>query len=171
MGRLVALAVLLSTTVLGAQPRAPAFLDAPLEPTLITPHLEAVARGPLRLDANGRGTLTVLVTPKARMHVYAADVTGFVPFSLTIALPAGTAGRIAYPKAETYVFPPTGESSRVYMKPFEVTHAITVTAEVRKALSEGRRVNGVASVRYQACDDTVCYRPTTGRFVFEVGDS
>lgn len=165
----LALALLLSASAATAQAPVPPFLDAaPLNPKLVTPHLDAMASGPLRVGADGRGTLTVVVTPRARMHVYAADVDGYVPFTVKIAAPAGTAGRITYPKAETYVFPPTGETSRVYMKPFEVTHAITLAAEVRKALDEGRRVNGVASLRYQACDDTVCYRPTTGSFVFDV---
>jgi carbamoyl-phosphate synthase large subunit len=27
---------------------------------------------------------------------------------------------------------------------------------------------GVVMLRYQACDDTVCYRPTTGRFAFDI---
>ena len=52
---------------------------------------------------------------------------------------AVTPGKVTYPAAETYVFPPTGETSRVYMKPFKVTQAIVLGPEARKTLAtEGR---------------------------------
>jgi hypothetical protein len=170
MARLLAFCMLLSATVVSAQPRRPSFMDAmPLDATLETPHLQAQARGPVRIGADGRGTMTVVVTPRPRMHVYAADVEGYAPFSLKLEGPASlTPGKVTYPAAETYVFPPTGETSRVYMRPFEVTQAVTLTADGRKALAPGARVNGVATLRYQACDDTVCYRVTTGAFVVEI---
>ena len=52
------------------------------------------------------------------------------------------------------------------MKPFEVTQAIVVAPEARAARTSRARTPGVVTIRYQACDDTVCYRPTMGRFVF-----
>jgi hypothetical protein len=169
MARVLALCVLVSSVV-AAQPRVPSFLEpAALDPKLITPHLEAQASAPVRIDANGRGIVKVVVTPKAKMHVYAADVDGFVPFTFKVAGPTTvTAGKVTYPVSETYIFPPTGESSRVYMKPFEVTQAVVMSAEARKVLASGKRITGVGSLRYQACDDAVCYRPTTGSFVFEI---
>lgn len=170
MARLLALCLLLGAGVASAQPRLPAFLAAvPLSPKLETPHLQAQARGPVRVGADGRGTLTVVVTPRPKMHVYAADVAGYVPFTLKVEpLASLTPGKVTYPTAETYVFPPTGETSRVYMKPFEVTQALTLTPDARKALAARRRVDGVTTLRYQACDDTVCYRVTTGAFVIEI---
>lgn len=169
MGRVLALCLLLAPVAV-AQPRVPAFLDAaPLDATLVTPHLQAEARGPVRIGADGRGTVTVVVTPKAGMHVYAADVEGFVPFAFAVVAPPSlTGGKVTYPAAETYVFPPTGESSKAYMRPFEVKQAVVVSAEARKKLAAGQAIPGVATVRYQACDDTVCYRPTSGQFVFEI---
>lgn len=169
MTRVLALCVLLSS-VASAQPRSPAFLDAaPLNPTLVTPHLQAQATGPVRIGADGRGTVTVVVTPKPRMHVYAAGVDGYVPFTFKVeAPPSLAAGKVTYPAAETYVFPPTGESSKVYMQPFEVKQAVVLSVEARTTLAAGQSIPGVATVRYQACDDRVCYRPTTGRFVFTI---
>ena len=170
MARALTCCLLLWASLAAAQPRLPAFLDAAvLDPKLETPHLQAQARGPVRVGPDGRGTLTVVVTPRPKMHVYAADVAGYAPFSLKVdANGLLTTGKVTYPAAETYVFPPTGETSRVYMKPFEVTQAITMTRNGLEALSATGRSQGVATMRYQACDDTLCYRVTTGAFVFEI---
>ncbi len=170
MLRTLGYGLLLSSVTLGAQPKPPSFLaDAPLDSRLVTRHLEAEAEVPVRIGADGRGTVTVVVTPKPGMHVYAADAEGYVPFTMKVEpLAAVTPGKVTYPAAETYVFPPTGETSRVYMKPFRAAQAIVLGPEARKTLAAEGRLNGVATLRYQACDDTVCYRPTTGRFAFEI---
>jgi len=165
---LVMLLALAASVVPGtAQPKPPPFLsEAALEPTLITPHLEARAVSAVRAGADGKATLVVLVTPKPRMHVYSADVEEFVSFTLTTQpQPGMTVGKAVYPSSELYVFPPTGESSRAYIKPFRVTVPLTFTAQGR---TNGSRAPGVVTLRYQACDDAVCYRPTTGSFVFEI---
>ncbi len=165
----IACGLLLTGAVLSAQPKSPGFLaDGPLDPRLDTLHLVAQAEGPVRVDSAGRATVTVVVSPKAGMHVYAADADGYVPFTIDVqATPPVVSGKRAYPRAETYVFPPTGETSRVYVKPFRVTQSVVMGADARKALAAGRRLSGVVTLRYQACDETVCYRPTTGRFVVE----
>lgn len=170
MLRTLGLGLLLASVSLEAQPKPPSFLaDAPLDSRVGTLHLEAQAEGPARIGADGRGTVTVVVTPKPRMHVYAADADGYVPFTMKVEpVNAVTPGKVTYPAAETYVFPPTGETSRVYMKPFRVTQPIVLGPEARKALAADGRLDGVVTLRYQACDDTVCYRPTTGRFAFEM---
>lgn len=145
------------------QTKPPAFLDAaPPTPRLQTPHLEAQAVGQVRVGTDGRGVVTVAVSPRAKMHVYAADVVGYVPFTLKVE-PASVAiaGKATYPPAETYVFPPTGESSRVYMKPFTVTQHFALTPDARRTLAARGAMTATVSLRYQACDDTVCYRPLT----------
>ena len=77
--------LLLSSVTLDAQPKPPSFLaDAPLNPRLGTLHLEAQADAPVRIGADGRGTVTVIVTPKPKMHVYAADADGYVPFTMKV---------------------------------------------------------------------------------------
>lgn len=170
MPRALVPCLLLAAAVASAQPGPPPFLaDAPLNPRLETPHLQAQADGRVRVGADGRGAVTIVVTPRAKMHVYSADVEGYVPFTLKVE-PASVlvAGKVTYPLAETYVFPPTGETSRAYIKPFKVTQAFELTAEAKKTLATRGSLPGVATLRYQACDDTVCYKPATGRFVFEI---
>jgi hypothetical protein len=168
MVRVLAAAVVLAGSLVHAQPGGPAFLAEAPPPRLETRHLQAQADGPVRVAADGRAVITVLVTPKPKMHVYAADVEGYVPFTAKMdPLPGVTAGKVTYPPSEIYVFPPTGESSRAYMKPFKVTQALVVAPEVRKAMAEGRSVTASVTLRYQACDDSVCYRPTNGTLAVE----
>lgn len=162
--------LLLVAAVASAQPRPPSFLSDPAPtPRLETPHLQAQADGPARVGPDGRAVITIVVTPKAKMHVYAADVEGYVPLTMTVE-PASwlVAGKATYPSAETYVFPPTGETSRAYITPFRVTQAFALTAAARRTLATRGSLTGVASLRYQACDDTVCYRPTTGSLAFDI---
>jgi hypothetical protein len=54
------------------------------------------------------------------------------------------------------------------MKPFKVTHPFTLTASARRTLAEKGVVSATALLRYQACDDRVCYRPATGAVSFDV---
>lgn len=158
------------TALLAVQARQPAFLDqASTEPTLETVHLRARADGPARVGVDGRGTVTIAVVPKAQMHVYAADAEGYVPLTLKLT-PAAvvTPGKVSYPTAEISVFPPTGETSRVYTKPFTVTYTFGLTAGARATLAATGTLAARAVLRYQACDDRVCYRPTSGTFPFDI---
>ena len=147
---LTLLALTASVAAGQAQPKMPTFLSAAaLEPTLVTPHLDARAVSTVRVGVDGTATLVVLVTPKPRMHVYAADVDGYVPFTLTTQpQPGMRVGKVAYPSSELYVFPPTGESSRAYMKPFKITVPLTFAAEARAGgQSSTSRAPGVVTLR------------------------
>ena len=67
-----------------------------------------------------------------------------------------------FPPSERYLFTPLNEEQRVYSKPFRI--ALEVTIPVTPATREQARSGTLTltgTLRYQACDDTVCYRPTT----------
>lgn len=172
MIRVLAIALTVATLALPAahQSRTPSFLAGDDDAVkLDTLHLQARVEGDVRVDADGRGVVMLAVTPKPKMHVYAADAKGYVPFTLrvepeTVVVP----GRIVYPAAEVLVLPPGGETSRVYRKPFKVTQAFVLTPDGRKRLTGSGRVSAVAQIRYQACDDAVCYRPATGTVSFDI---
>ena len=161
------LVLLLAAAPLTAQTRTPSFLSrTPLEPTLVTPHLEARAASDVRVGPDGKGLLVLLVTPRAKMHVYSADVEGYVPFTVNVHGPDGvTAGKVRYPAPELYVFPPTGESSRAYIQRFTVSVPLTVDVGRGPPRTDA---SGVVTLRYQACDDAVCYRPTAGSFTYRI---
>ncbi len=125
-----------------------------------TSHLTAVT-DPLTVTAarDGRVTLRVHVTPAPRMRVYAHDVTGYRPLSLEVAPMEGLTVRPPrWPASQLYVFPPTGEVSRVFDAPFVVEVQADLSASLRRAVTSGS-ARLTARLRYQACDDRLCYRP------------
>ena len=122
-----------------------------------TPHLQIKTSANVATAARG-GTVTlkVEVTPKAKMHVYAPGQEGYIPIQLTLtADPAFSAAKAKYPAGEKYVMPALNETQLVYAKPFAITQEITVKPPAPATLT----VKG--TVRYQACDDTICYLPKT----------
>jgi hypothetical protein len=88
------------------------------------------------------------------MHVYAPGQEGYIAITLTLdAAPGVTAGKAKYPAGEKYVMPALNETMLVYGKPFRITQDVTIAADAPRTI-KGR-------VRYQACDDKICYLPKT----------
>ena len=104
--------------------------------------------------------LNVDVALKPKMHVYAPDQPkeqDYLPIALTIT--AGDGFRLEkprYPSSEKFFFAPLNETQHVYSKPFRITQPVVVT---RDSASEPLTITG--TVRYQACDDALCYVPQT----------
>jgi Thiol:disulfide interchange protein DsbD, N-terminal len=61
----------------------------------------------------------------------------------------------AFPPPEKFFFEPLKLTQLVFSKPFRITQDVTIAAQPAGAL----RITG--SLRYQACDDSVCYLPKT----------
>jgi hypothetical protein len=132
-------------------------MQAPATKPIETAHLSlttsvsaaAAARG-------GKVTLQIDVTPKAKMHVYAPGQDGYIPIQLALtADPAFTAAKAKYPAGEKYVMPAINETQIVYATPFRITDEITLAG------SASGTVIVKGSVKYQACDDAICYLPKT----------
>jgi DsbC/DsbD-like thiol-disulfide interchange protein len=122
-------------------------------PKVETAHLTMT---PSVKPVSGARVLLILdVAPKPKMHVYAPGQKDFIPISVTLT-PASsfTAREPVFPKGETYVFPATKDTQLVYSRPFQITQDITLANATGPVTIKG-------SVRYQACDDQVCYIPKT----------
>ncbi len=107
-------------------------------------------------------TLAVDVAPGPRMHVYAPDEKDYIPVALTVdPQPGVTVGKPAFPKAEAFFFEPLQQVMQVYSQPFRITAAVTTAGgSARRARAAGPfTVTG--TLDYQACNDTVCYRPSS----------
>ena len=145
------LAVLVFSLLVG-QGRA----DAP-KPPIETAHLlMAVSATPESAAAGKKVTLALDVTPKPKMHVYSPGQDGYIAITLTLeANPAITAGKAKYPAGEKFFMPALNETQLVYAKPFRITQDVTLKSATGEALT----IKG--SVRYQACDDRICYLPVT----------
>src|SRR6476646_4723556 len=120
-----------------------------------TPHLQ-LKTSVKALAAAGTVRLQIDVMPKAKMHVYAPGQDGYIPIQVTLTPDAAfTAAKAKYPDGEKYVMPALNETQLVYARPFTITEDITLKSPRRAPLT----IKG--SVRYQACDDTICYLPKT----------
>jgi|SRR5687767_2574423 len=133
--------------------------------TTETKHLKISASASAKAAAPGaRVSLFVDIAPKPKMHVYAPDQKDYIPVALTV-LPDPAnfkAGAPQFPKAETYFFAPLKETQRVYSKAFRIVQPVTLTP------TASGEVTIKGTVRYQACDDAICYVPQNVPISWEV---
>jgi DsbC/DsbD-like thiol-disulfide interchange protein len=105
-----------------------------------------------------RVALTIDIAPKASMHVYAPGQKDYIPVSITLEKNAAI-------KVEAPRFPPPekrevkelGETQLVYTKPFRVVQEVALL----KAAAKPGPLTLKGTIKYQACDETICYAPIT----------
>jgi len=114
--------------------------------------------------AGGRVSLVVDVVPKPKMHVYSPEQKDVVPISLKLDPGDFKTQPAVLPKAEKYFFKPLNETQFVYSKPFRIVQPVTLGPAAAK-----RPVPLTGSLRYQACDDAICYVPVTVPLVWTIG--
>lgn len=140
-----------------------------------TSHLTVEARVSRTSVAPGTSlTVSLDVTPRREMHVYAPGKHDYQVVRLSIApQPWLRAEPVQYPPSDTYYFEPLDETVEVYSKPFTLSRRVTVldTPEARKALAGRSSIELAGALEYQACDDKVCYSPAKVplRFTLTIG--
>jgi DsbC/DsbD-like thiol-disulfide interchange protein len=140
-----------------------AALDA--DPTT-TKHLSLItSTSAASVLPGGRVSLVVEISPKPNMHVYAPGQADVIPVSLTLATSdAALSQPLQFPKAEKLEIKELGETHLVYSKPFRLVQDVTVPASrslVKRAATPGATFTVKATLRYQACDNTICYAPVS----------
>ena len=111
----------------------------------------------------GRVSLFVDIAPKPKMHVYAPQQKDYIPVTLTVQ-PNPTLKFFppVFPKPEKYFFAPLKETQLVYSKPFRIVQEIalaTMPAANEPAKTGDGAITISGTLRYQACDDAICYLP------------
>lgn len=126
-----------------------------------TPHVRLVSYASSAEIGPSRPTaLVVEVTPSPGMRVYAPGQLGYRAVSLALdANPHVSARTVVLPKPVEHVFEPTGERSLVYDRPFRLELPVAL-AKPTAGAAWPERLAVKATFEYQACDNTVCYRPT-----------
>jgi DsbC/DsbD-like thiol-disulfide interchange protein len=124
-----------------------------------TAHLTIATSSSVPAGSQGqRVSLLVDVTPKPKMHVYAPGQSGYIAIALTLDPdPAFTAAKAKYPAGEKILIKILNERQLVYAKPFRITQDVTFRPG-QASRAEPLTIKG--TLRYQACDDTICYLPT-----------
>ncbi len=111
-----------------------------------------------------RFSLILDVTPHKGMHVYAPGASGYKPIALTIApQPFVQVPPMRYPASEIYFFRPLNERVPVFQKPFRLVQEVVLdaTRDAMAALQGKDSLTLTGTIDFQACDDKVCYNPTT----------
>jgi DsbC/DsbD-like thiol-disulfide interchange protein len=120
-------------------------------------HLTIVATA--NVATAGRGSKVSLfldITPKPGIHVYAPGAKEYLPIAVTIdPQPGVTFGTMKFPKAETMEF--DGDQVPVYQKPFRLVEEVSLGAALKTATT----LTLSGTVKYQACDDRVCFIPAS----------
>ena len=144
--------VLLLTAAVTTTAQAPPPANAVVETSHLTVTTSAGTAAGTRLP------LYVDIALKPKMHVYAPGEKDAIPVTLTLT-PDETikVSPADFPAPEKYYFEPIKLTQLVYSKPFRITQLVTVAAPASRSAGATRVVKGV--LRYQACDDKVCYVP------------
>jgi len=131
------------------------------ETVVNTDHLQLKyysTRDVLRPDV--RFTLVADFELKPKMHVYAPGIEHYVPISIELDQSNYyLAAPMQFPKPEVLHLPAINESVPVLQGKFRITRDVTMRE--RDALGTLRQLKIKGHLRYQACDDKICYLPRT----------
>jgi hypothetical protein len=134
-------------------------------PQATPPLTLATSVAPGTIAPGRKVTLTLDVTPKPKVHVYAPGQDGYIAITATLDKNplVATADKPKYPTSEKLVLPELNETQLVYSKPFRITQqiAIAATTDAKKRAAAGETLTLTGAVRYQACNDVICFPPTT----------
>jgi hypothetical protein len=113
-----------------------------------------------------RVALTLDIDLRPNMHVYAPGVEGYIPIDWKMEdSDTAEVHAPAFPRAEKLYLKAIDETVPAYRNHFRLTRDITIAPENKLELGVDGLGHFVAegSLRYQACDDRVCYIPQTLR--------
>jgi len=127
-----------------------------------TPHLTTATSASPTAAAPARPGSTIKlfvdVIPDAKIHVYAPGAKDYLPIALEIVPAAGvTVGKLTYPKAQDLFFEPLNEHVPVFSAPFRLVQDVTIG----RAVKPGQSLTLTGVLKYQACDDKICFNPVS----------
>ncbi len=117
--------------------------------------------------SGNRVTLIAQIDLPPNVHVYSPGVQGYKPIQLTLNPVAGIEfAPVAYPSSKVLYLEAIQEHVPVFEGKFRITQDATVTASktrdiVRALVSAGKTISITGELKYQACDDRVCYPPAS----------
>jgi hypothetical protein len=134
--------------------------------TVDAPHLQLALEQSDRIGVPGtRITLVAEIRLPADVHVYAPGAQGYKPIRLTLdTLPEMELKPAIYPQSKTMLLPVIKERVPVFEGTFRITQDVQVStsAEFWGSLGkDGKLFPITGTLNYQACDNTICYQPTS----------
>ncbi len=130
------------------------------------PHLSlAVEQSDRTGFPGGRITLTAEVQLPPDVHVYAPGTQGYKPIALEMnPTPGIVLTPVNYPRAEILYLPAIKERVPVFEGKFRLTQDLKISsaAEFSNSLgTDGKTITINGKLDYQACDEKICYLPTS----------
>ena len=143
-------------------------LSAEVSQSVEAPHLGlTLAQSDRSVIPGGRVSLIADIELPPDVHVYSPGVQGYKPIQLTLqGVPGVELQPVTYPSAKVLYLAAIQENVPVFEGKFRITQDVTVTPSkpsdaVRSLVSAQRTISISGELRYQACDQTVCYPPTS----------
>lgn len=112
--------------------------------------------------ANLKFELILDVTLDPKMHVYAPGVEGYIPVAWSMAeSPMWKAAAPQFPASKMLHLAAIDETVPVFENYFRLTREVTIADEktLRPLVAADGKITIDGSLRYQACDDRMCYLP------------
>jgi len=136
--------------------------------TVEAPHLRlTLSQSDRTVVPGSRVTLTAEIELPAGVHVYSPGVKGYKPIQLVLHPPGGIdPAPVTYPNSKILYLEAIKEQVPVFEGKFRITQDVTIPVSkagdgIRAAFSVGKTVSIAGELQYQACDETICYPPTS----------
>ena len=143
-------------------------LSAEVTQDIKAPHLQlTLAQSDRSVIPGGRVSVIAEIELPAGVHVYSPGVQGYKPIQLTLqGLPGIELHPVVYPSSKVLYLEAIQEHVPVFEGKFRITQDLTVTPSrtadaLRSVFSKERTISITGDLQYQACDQTVCYPPTS----------
>lgn len=140
---------------------------------IATDHLDAITYTTDDIVAPGSlFSLVIDIRPRDGMHLYAPGAVSYRIVTLKLdPNPLLMPRSIEYPAHEIYHFKPLDERVPVFQKPFRLIQEVSLgtSREARATLASSSTVTIHGALQYQACDDKICYVPSSVPVTYTIG--
>jgi len=143
-------------------------LSAEVTQNVAAPHLQlTLSQSDRSVIPGGRVSLIAEIELPPDVHVYSPGVQGYKPIQLVLqGRPGIELQPVVYPSSKVLYLEAIQEHVPVFEGKFRISQDLTVTPSrisdgLRSVFSKERTISITGDVRYQACDQRVCYPPTS----------
>jgi hypothetical protein len=143
-------------------------LSAEVTQNVTAAHLQlTLAQSDRSVIPGGRVSLIAEIELPPDVHVYSPGVQGYKPIQLTLQGPPGVEFQpVVYPNSKILYLEAIQEHVPVFEGKFRVSQDLTITPSrisdgLRAVFSHERTISITGDLKYQACDQTVCYPPAS----------
>lgn len=129
------------------------------------PHLQlSLAQSDPAVVPGNRVSLIVDVQLPPDVHVYAPEVKDYKPIVLTVQpSPEIASATLTYPRSKVLYLEAIHEHVPVFEGKFRIIQEVTVSRsqDFIRSLGQGKSITLIGELKYQACDQRICYLPAS----------